>query len=102
MRKKNPNPKSNPLVSSQAQVKGNNAVKGRILTVLRKKPSSMLMIEKETGFRRDSNICRRIRELEKASLIIYLKKDHCEISKRFVKFYTADKNLFPTSKPDKK
>jgi len=100
--KANKNLKPIPLVRSHRQVKGINAAKVKILTVLKGRPCSMLMIEKETGLRRDSNICRRIRELEKASLIIYLKKDHCEISKRFVKFYTADKTLFPTSKPTTK
>jgi len=100
---KNKNSKSNPLVvSSQTQFKGNSTVKRKIVAVLKKKPSSMLMIEHATGIRRDSNICRRITELEKACVVLFLKKDYCEISKRFVKFYTADKSLFPTAKPIKK
>ena len=100
MRKNNFKP--NQLVASNPQVKRNSTVKGTIVSVLKSKPCSMLMIEKATGFRRDSNICRRIRELEDAYLVIFLRKDFCEISKRHVKFYTADKTLFPTSKLDKK
>ncbi len=69
----------------------------RVFEAFKRKPSTMLMVSFETGILR-ANLCRYIAKWQKSNSIHKLKQGLCKVSKHRAGFYTANPELFPTSK----
>lgn len=67
----------------------------RVFAVFAVKPSTMLMVSKETGIER-ANICRFISLWQKQNRVWLLRFNLCQISKHKAGYYTTDPTLFPS------
>lgn len=84
----------NPQHKRQSEDKHFEVQMKRVFAAFKRKPSTMLMVEVETGIMR-SNITRYVAKWQKSNSIHLLKQGLCKVSKHRAGFYTTNPDLFP-------